>query len=488
MGISQKLELRQSQTLVMTPQLMQAIKLLQFSSLEVAAFVAEEMERNPLLEAEAGSLDPVPPSDHDAPPDAEKADQRLDMDMENVFPDDKAEHASTSTSENDSYRVSSWAGLSGGGGEGSELDAIMAARPTLHDHLKEQLHLSVTTARDRLIGGAIIEGVDDTGYFREPLDNVAERLGASVEELEAMLARIQMFEPAGIASRSLEECLANQLREHNRYDPAMQALIENLGLLARHDMPGLRRICGVDDEDLKDMIAELRRLNPKPGLAYGGDPVQPVVPDVIIRHGPDGGWLIELNPETLPRVLVNQNYYAYVSKQAKTADDKMFLAECLQSASWLTRSLEQRARTILKVASEIARQQDGFLHEGIDYLRPLNLKVIAEAISMHESTVSRVTANKYVATPRGIFELKYFFTAGLPSADGGESYSAETVRHRIRQMIETEPSNAILSDDEIVTLLGKSGVDVARRTVAKYREAIGIPSSVQRRRLKSSRG
>jgi RNA polymerase sigma-54 factor len=487
MGISAKLELRQSQQLVMTPQLMQAIRLLQLSSVEIQAYVADELERNPLLESDAGALDPVPAVAEQAPA-PEKADQRLDMDMENVFPDDRPEGVSSPV-ENDSYTVSSWAGVSGGsiGGEGGEFASQVASGPTLHGHLKEQLAVSLDTPRARMIGSALVELVDETGYVRESLDEVCERLGAGRAEVEAVLRVIQTFEPSGVGARSLEECLAIQLRERDRYDPAMQALVENLALLAKHDLAALRRLCGVDGEDLHDMIAELRRLNPKPGLVYGDDPVQPVVPDVIIRHGPDGGWLIELNPETLPRVLVNQSYYAHVSRQAKSADDKVFLAECLQNASWLTRSLEQRARTILKVATEIARQQDAFLHEGIDYLRPLNLKAVADAIQMHESTVSRVTSNKYVATPRGIFELKYFFTAGLPSADGGSAYSAETVRHRIKGMIDNEPPSDILSDDDIVTLLSKSGVDVARRTVAKYRESMNIPSSVQRRRMKAAR-
>jgi RNA polymerase sigma-54 factor len=297
---------------------------------------------------------------------------------------------------------------------------------------------------------------------------------------------LQTLDPSGICARSLAECLAIQLKERNRFDPAMQLLVEHLDLLARRDLSTLKKLCGVDDEDLHEMIAELRALDPKPGLAFGSAPVQPVIPDVFVRKGPDGNWVVELNSDTLPKVLVSQTYYSEVSKTAKNSAEKAYLADCLQSASWLVRALDQRAKTILKVATEIVRQQEGFLRFGVAHLKPLNLKTVAEAISMHESTVSRVTANKYMATSRGIFELKYFFTSAIASADGGEAHSAEAVRHRIRQLIATETVADVLSDDTIVEKLRAAGIDIARRTVAKYREAMRIPSSVQRRREKQT--
>jgi len=299
---------------------------------------------------------------------------------------------------------------------------------------------------------------------------------------------IQSFEPSGIAARSLKECLAIQLRELDRLDPAMAIFIEHLDLVAKRDLTALRKLCGVDDDDIAEMLAEIRALTPKPGLIFGSTPVQPVVPDVLLRTAPDGTWIVELNPDTLPRVLVNQTYYSKVSRTARNDADKSFLTEALQTANWLTRSLEQRARTILKVATEIVRQQDAFFALGVQYLRPLNLKIVADAISMHESTVSRVTANKYIASARGLFELKYFFTASIASAEGGEAHSAEAVRHRIRQMIDAEVANEILSDDTIVTRLREAGIEIARRTVAKYREAMRIGSSVERRREKARRG
>jgi len=299
-----------------------------------------------------------------------------------------------------------------------------------------------------------------------------------------VLAILQGFDPPGVCARNLTECLAIQLKERDRFDPAMQTLVEHLDLLAKRDLAALRKVCDVSEDDLSDMIAEIRHLNPKPGLAFGSTLVQPIVPDVFVRVAQDGGWLVELNSDTLPKVLVNQSYYTTVSKTAKNDGEKSYLAECLQTATWLMRALDQRAKTILKVSTEIVRQQDAFFAHGVQFLRPLNLKTVADAISMHESTVSRVTANKYMATSRGIFELKYFFTSSIAASDGGEAHSAEAVRHRIKQLIDAESAQDVLSDDTIVERLREAGIDIARRTVAKYREAMRIPSSVQRRREK----
>jgi RNA polymerase sigma-54 factor len=301
-----------------------------------------------------------------------------------------------------------------------------------------------------------------------------------------VLAILQTLDPPGVCARNLTECLAIQLRDRDRFDPAMRTLVQHLDLLAKRDLAALRRLCGVDDEDLADMIAEIRNLNPKPGLAFGSTLVQPIVPDVYVRAAPDGSWQVELNSDTLPKVLISQRYYAQVSKTTRNDKDKTYIAECLQTATWLVRALDQRAKTILKVSSEIVRQQDGFFTKGVQHLRPLNLKTVADAISMHESTVSRVTANKYMATSRGIFELKYFFTSSIAASDGGEAHSAEAVRDRIRHLIDAETAADVLSDDTIVDKLREAGIEIARRTVAKYREAMRIPSSVQRRREKQA--
>ncbi len=515
MALSAKLTMRQSQSLVMTPQLLQAIKLLVFSNTELANFVEEELERNPLLERAEDRPDAAPtgvdrPDDFDvARADAglsgepvaadwnsqelatsrDQLEASLGTELENAFDGERslapAERAEPL--EELGLSATAWSGSSGfDGGESSNLEAYVAAQTSLADHLGGQLALAVGDPTDRIIGRAIIDSIDENGYLRESAEDIAGRLGAAQTRVERLIGVVQTFDPSGVGGRDLAECLAIQLRERDRFDPAMQALVRNLPLLAKRDFAALRRICGVDDEDLADMAGEIRRLDPKPGRAFGSEVLQPVIPDVIVRETADGAWQVELNSDALPRVLVNRTYATRVSRAKTNEADKTFIAECLQTANWLTKSLEQRARTILKVSSEIVRQQDAFFAHGVEYLRPLNLKAIADAIGMHESTVSRVTSNKYMTCPRGMFELKYFFTASIAAHGGGDAHSAESVRFKIRQMIDQEAPDAVLSDDAIVERLKAAGVDIARRTVAKYRESLKIPSSVERRREKQA--
>ena len=509
MALSARLTMRQGQSLVLTPQLLQAIKLLQLSSVDLAAFVDEELERNPMLEREseepggaqteafsdggpdmeqgAGEADPGEWASEALETSAAAIESNLGTEISNSFDADRpltaAEMAPTPSESN--LSADSWSGAgAGGGGEAPNLEAYVAAEVSLQDHLAQQLaHVGLGPV-ESLIGQMLIDLVDDNGYFTGDFDDIATRLGVTPARVEAVLATIQGFDPPGIGARNLAECLAIQLSELDRLDPAMQTLLGHLPLLAKRDFAALRRICGVDEEDMAEMVAEIRALDPKPGRAFGSSQVQAVAPDVYVRVAADGSWAVELNSEALPRVLVNQVYAARVSKLAASDTDKSFVANCLQTASWLTKSLEQRAKTILKVSSEIVRQQDGFLAMGIEHLRPLNLKTIADAIGMHESTVSRVTANKYMMTPRGLFELKYFFTASIAASAGGEGHSAESVRHKIRQMIDTEDPRDVLSDDSIVLRLKDANIDIARRTVAKYREGLRIASSVERRREK----
>jgi RNA polymerase sigma-54 factor len=290
------------------------------------------------------------------------------------------------------------------------------------------------------------------------------------------------MEPTGIFARTLAECLALQLAERNRLDPAVQAMLDRLDLLASGNLDALASHCGVDAEDLHDMVGEIRALDPKPGLSHGFEPLRVVVPDVYVRPANGGGWAIELNGAVLPRLIVDRTYFATVSDRLGNGEDRKFLTDCLQKASWLEKSLDQRARTILQVASEIVRQQDGFLVSGVSKLKPLNLRMVADAIGIHESTVSRATANKYMRTPRGIFEFKYFFSSAIQATAGGEAHSSEAVKDRIRTLIQNESPDTVLSDDAIVDLLGRDGIDIARRTVAKYREMMRIGSSVERRR------
>ena len=471
MAVTQRLDLRQSQSLVMTPQLQQAIKLLQYSSLELAAFVEGELVQNPLLEHDergaqeaesqaAGETSdgPGPNAEDDPPPD----DQPL--------PD----------------MVWDWSG--GGGamdGEGESIEQRLPETPSLRNRLLEQLHMDLHDPTDRIIGIHLIDSLDEAGYLTADLPALAEMLGCALGRVETTLTHMQRFEPSGIFARDLRECLRLQLADRNRLDPAMAALTDNLDLLARRDKARLKRRCGVDDEDLADMVAEIRALDPKPALAFDPQMAAPVIPDVLVRRRPGGAWFVELNNDTLPRVLVNRHYYTRVSAGVRDKRERQYLSERYHSANWLVKALHQRATTILKVAEEIVRQQEDFLNRGLQHLRPLTLRQIADVIEMHESTVSRVTNNKYISTPRGIYELKYFFNASISGTSDGVTHAAEAVRQRVKELIDAEPPDRVLSDDGIVERLRDEGIDIARRTVAKYRDAMHIPSSVQRRRDKA---
>jgi RNA polymerase sigma-54 factor len=498
LALSARLEIRQGQGLVITPQLQQAIKMLQLSSVELEAYVEGELERNPLLQREDQGADgeieteprvDVPETAIDQMSDA-AAVADLDARAEDVYDEGGRGGDDAAPMSPDGYQTGGaidWTQAGRGGSfdtDGEGLEGVLQRAKTLSEHLHDQLVVAGLSAGDAAIATILIDAVDDGGYLRADLAEVADRLGCGEDRVAGVLVRLQGFEPTGVFARGVAECMMLQLKERDRYDPAMAALVENLDLLARRDMAGLRRVCAVDDEDLREMLAELRALTPRPGAAFGGEPSAPVVPDVVVREGLGGLWHVELNSDVLPRLLVDQRYHARVAGGSRSDADKTFVADCLASANWLVRSLDQRAKTILKVASEIVRQQDGFLAFGVEHLRPLNLKTVAEAIGMHESTVSRVTSNKYLATPRGVFEMKFFFTASIASSDGGAAHSAESVRHKIRQLIEAEQqAEGVLSDDRIVEILKATGIDIARRTVAKYREAMRIPSSVERRRV-----
>jgi len=516
MALSPRLELRQSQSLVMTPQLQQGIKLLQLSNIELGEYVAEQLEKNPLLDVDDGSgssdsknqaatqdvgADADSPVSPEGTPEITAADQAisenqpngeteaaLDADHDSLYTDEARADVQNSQSAGPEPSVNDWSSAKGGSknfdSDLSSLESTLSKEVTLRDHLIEQLHVSIKDPARKVIGIHLIDTLDEAGYLVDDIDVITARLGAEKSCVQETLEILQKFEPAGLFCRDLRECLALQLMDRDRFDPAMKTLVENLDLLAKRDFSKLEKICGVDREDITDMIHEIRELDPKPGLAFSTLIAQTVIPDVFVRRMADGGWRVELNSNTLPRVLLNQRYYAEISKSTHSKDDKAYITDCYNDANWLIKSLDQRAKTILKVATEIVRQQDAFMVHGVQHLRPLNLKTVAEAISMHESTVSRVTTNKYMSTHRGVFELKYFFTSAIASSRGGEAHSAEAVRDKIRKLIENENVSAILSDDGIVDILKGQGIDIARRTVAKYREALRIPSSVQRRRLK----
>ncbi len=481
----------------MTPQLRQAIQLLQFNNLEAATFVEAELERNPLLERDESTDNPAlerAALDQTVPRNEAASDTATSVSAE-TLPAEGAAPLDTDYSENyDPGGVSDGGpavgSMSGSGGshsfEGDDrgIDDLADVRMPLREYLGEQLRLSFHDPIERMVGAHLIALLCPAGRLTAAPADIAAAMNLPLARVEDIRHRMMTFDPVGLFARDLAECLAAQLREKNRLDPAMQTLLDNLPLLAQRENRKLMAICGVDAEDLTEMIAEIRALDPKPGATYDSVPAPPVVPDLLMRHNPDESWTIELNPDTMPRVLVNERFYARIAPHAKK-EDRVFLSERLATANWLVKSLQQRAQTIVKVAAEIVRQQDGFLRFGVAHLRPLILRDIAAAVELHESTVSRVTANKYIATPRGLYELKYFFTAAIHSSTGGESHSAEAVRHRIRALIDAELPNDIVSDDTLVALLRKEGVDIARRTVAKYREALRIPSSVQRRREKA---
>jgi RNA polymerase sigma-54 factor len=511
MAVTQRIDLRQAQSLVMTPQLQQAIKLLELSNQDLIAYVETELEQNPLLdrgdddrspESSAGSADDSREDLADrADGNAERMLDAAEYNARETLPDER--DSPLDTDYDNTYSSAPQEGMAGGDlydgawrGTGGRSDfedgeygieQTAGRAQTLREHLEEQLHLDIADPTERIVGLQIIDMLDPAGYVAGDLAQLAERLSCPLDFVERTLAKLQQFEPCGVFARDLAECLALQLKERDRFDPAMQMLVRHLDLLARHDRNQLMKLCGVDAEDLADMVTEIRALNPKPGLSFETVEVETVIPDILVGRRADGTWSVELNTDTLPRLLVNQQYHALVSTKAQSKAEREYLSDRLAAANWLVKTLHQRATTILKVASEIVRQQENFLLHGIQHLKPMIRRDIAEAIGMHESTVSRVTTNKYMATPRGLFELRYFFSAAIQGANGADSHSAESVRSRIKELVDAEPADEILSDDRLVAILQQQGIDIARRTVAKYRESLKIPSSVQRRREKALR-
>lgn len=491
MALGPRLDLRQSQSLVMTPQLQQAIKLLALSNLEVETFIGEALEANPLLDLGATAATPDEPAGEDhrrttlesSPVDQLIGEGRA---VDDLPLDVDAAALDTDRDTGDTAFAPEF--TASGGGEAPDFAERGAAGETLAEHLHAQIGPAARDPQVAFIAHALVDQLDEAGYLAVALPEAAADLGVALEQAEAALALVQSLDPTGVGARSLGECLALQAREADRYDPCMARLLDNLDLLARGELVRLKRMCGVDDEDFAGMLAELRGYDPKPGLRFGDTASEPVVPDVLVRARADGGWNIAINQATLPRLVVNRSYYVELRGACADKGSRAWLSEKLADANWLIKALDQRQKTILKVAAEIVRQQDGFFRHGVAHLKPLTLRAVAETIGMHESTVSRVTSNKYLNCARGTFELKYFFTSGVASADGEGAVSAEAVKAAIRHLIDAEDPRAILSDDALVDLLRAKGFDLARRTVAKYREAIGLGSSVQRRRQKALAG
>ena len=485
MGLGPSLSIRQAQSLVLTPQLQQAIKLLQLSNLELEAYIAEELAKNPLLEARGGDDEGDPPtiaageeSDSDEAPDDPGADNLILGQAD----DDRPLDMDWTT---EALEIDSFADVVGSApsDEAFDFDRLQYAAASLAEHLTDQLH--GYSGDEGELARVLAEMLDETGYLTVPLPDIAQATGAPAGLVDRALEIVQGLDPPGVGARSLAECLALQAKAADRYDPAMARLIDNLELLSKGRIQDLKRICGVDDEDLAEMIAELRAYDPKPGCRFSGMAAQDVTPDVFVRRT-RAGYAVELNQATLPRLLVNRRYYQELKSGPQDKQSRAWLSECLQSANWLVKALDQRARTIVKTVSEIVKRQQGFFDRGVSALKPLTLREVAEAIEMHESTVSRVTSNKYLLCDRGLYELKYFFGSGVASSEGGDGAAASAVKAGIKELVDAETE--ILSDDAIAALLKQRGFDIARRTVVKYREAMGIGSSIQRRRMRKIAG
>lgn len=484
MRSGQRLELRQSQQLVMTPRLQQAIRLLQMSRLEAEAFLASEVEKNPALKIDDGAGEAPAPA-------AEVRSEGLDQ---VISREDHQEAAGALEAVADNLYEAAERPLMRGPAGGSagfagdqslpEPGEMMAGAISLREHLLPQIAAAARPGAVRSLASLLVDELDENGWLRTDISALSARLGAQGAICEEAVALLQSCEPTGVGARSLEECLALQLRERGRYSKAMAALLAHLPELAAAKMSRLRAVCGVSDAELRAMIGEIRGLNPRPGVVFTSAPAQAVTPDVFVRRTASGGWRVEVNAEALPRILLDTAYLTEMT--AGGAETEAFTARCRQDADWLLRALDQRAQTILKVATEITRRQSGFFEHGASALEPMTLKQVAEEVGVHELTVSRVTSNKFLSCGRGVFEMRFFFTQGLPAADGGDFVSSAAIQYKIRHLIDNEGEKMTLSDDQIVTLLKQSGMDVARRTVAKYRSKMSIPSSAQRKRLKLS--
>ena len=511
MALTPRLDIKQSQSLVLTPQLQQAIKMLQLSSAELVEFVADEVAQNPLLEygeraserngrekeAEEAKTENSAADQSDAKttddflqehaPVSSDNDTPLDTDYSEMYDDSVSDQIGSTPEQNLGLNGSNM--ITGGSGNYDFSDFSSEQKQSdnlsLKSYLEEQLVLLNAAPYEKIIIQYLIGLMDEAGYITEETHLIAERCGCDEGDIDRIFKIAQTMEPLGVFARSLSECLKIQQIQADRYDPVMEIFLDNLEMLGQRKFSDLRKLCNVSKEDFLDMVEEIKSLSPKPGLEFGEDVVFTVVPDVYVKKTAKGKWFVELNNDILPKILVNNRYLKEVGSVSIKKEDKDYIDECVSKANWLVRALDQRANTILKVSSELVRLQKKFLKEGIQYLAPINLKTIADAIEMHESTVSRVTANKYIATPRGIFEMKFFFTTAIGSLDSDNQHSSRSIKYRIKQLIDDEDPKKILSDDKIVELIRSEGIDIARRTVAKYRESLEIPSSIIRRRIKN---
>lgn len=493
MAITPKIEIRQSQSLLMTPSLRQAINILQMSNLELNELVEKELENNPLLEKEDDRIEnfelqqktidtyedsPVPTTEDESP----------DVDYDNQFDDDFASDREGYENGND-YSWQDYSKSKGTAGEDFDyLEKKLSSSKSLYRFLEEQISVLFSDRKEKIIAMHLTEFLDESGYFRGNTKTIAQKLNSKEELISNILSKLQTLEPSGIFATSLSQCLSIQLKDLNRYDPMIEKLLQNLELLAARKFKELKKICETNDEDLASMINDIKALNPKPAADFIHDLTGYVIPDVFVRTNKYGEYIVELNNMSLPRVLINREYYSEIKNiVSKDKQAKRYLKEQLGSAGFLVKAMHQRAVTMLRVSEEIIKAQRDFFEHGIEHLKPMALKDIAEAVEMHESTISRVTNNKFMSTSRGIFELKYFFTQAAETYNGEEGTSTLSIKHKIKKLIEEEDEKNILSDDSIVELMAAQGIKIARRTVNKYRESMGIPTSAERKRLKRNK-
>ena len=501
MQLMPSLQVKQKQSLVMTPQLQQAIKLLQMTNLDIAAFLQEQALENPFIEFDGSEDVPalsdtassdtassdLPAAEADAPLATTADDTTLDRDMSEgaAIADDPTAHADVENR----YESTSldYGREQRGAPADTDWDALANLAETGPESLVEfvlrQIDLTIFEARERVVAYALAEALEPSGWLGRPLQDIADVCGCDVAEVERVLETVQRLEPEGVFARDLAECLRIQARERDILDPVMIVVLDNLDVLANGDLQQLARRASAETEDIAAALRLIREMNPKPGEAYEAAPLRVHAPDVVVSAGPDG-WIVDLNRSTLPSLTINETYAAAVTNGRRNKAGEaasQFAADSLGSARWLRRALDQRNSTTLKIAGEVVRRQADFLNEGLSALKPLALKDVAEAVGMHESTVSRVTSGLLLSTPKGCFPLKSLFSVSL-ATDEGDSKAAAAVRNMIEAIVAAEPAGKPYSDDAIASMVSDKGVKLARRTVAKYRDMLKIPSSSERRR------
>ena len=490
MALTPRLEIKQSQSLLLTPQLRQAIGLLQMNNLELSELIEQELKNNPLLERETDRLSDIPDTETPTIDDLNKPEENPyqesppadDADCQNDFDDYGSDTEGYEYSETPDWSDYNTQKSNRGNDDAFDyFEQKLAQEKSLYTLIDEQISLNFTSSADRLIAKILSEQLDAAGYFRGTIAEIAAKLKTSPERLAGILQKLKTFEPSGIFAENLSECLKIQLADDNLLTPVLETLLDNLPLLAERKFKELSKLCGCTPEQIFDSAAIIKSLNPKPAAVYSAEQNTCIIPDIFISRSRLGEYRVELNQMSLPRLLINRSYYAELKKDKSAA---RYLKENLSHANFLIKAMHQRATTILRVAEEIVLRQYRFFEQGIEYLKPMALKDIAEALEINESTVSRVTTNKYMSTPRGLFEMKYFFSAAAGSYIGNDDTSTTAIKHKIKQLIDNETPKQILSDDKIVEILGQEGIKIARRTVTKYREALGIPTSGQRKRAK----